>query len=46
MPLQNPKAFFDAVRLELFGGVIAQDQVDGINAILEARGTSPVTDWR
>jgi putative chitinase len=46
MLLQDPKAFFEVVRVELFGGSIAQDEVDGINAILDAWAASPVTDWR
>lgn len=41
--LRNPKAFFDAVRDEQFGGVLVEEQVDGINTILDAwpEGTDP-----
>jgi hypothetical protein len=43
MLLSNPAAFFGAVCVDLFGGVIEQTQVDGINSILEAwpEGTDP-----
>ncbi|HZZ63824.1 MAG TPA: hypothetical protein VFE63_22115 [Roseiarcus sp.] len=45
--LQNPRAFFDAVRTELYGpGGFDQSQVDGVNAILDAWSASPITDWR
>jgi putative chitinase len=46
MLLQDPKAFFEVVRIELFGGVLSQDQVDGINAVVAAWQDLPVTDWR
>jgi hypothetical protein len=43
MLLQNPKTFFEAVRVELFDDVLVQEQVDGISAILDAwpEGTDP-----
>ena len=43
MLLSNPAAFFAAVGVDLFGGVLKQTQVDGINSILGAwpEGTDP-----
>jgi len=38
--------FFPVIRTSLFGGSLAQSQVDGINALLDACGALSVTDDR
>ena len=42
----DPKAFFYGVRVKLFGGRLAQQQVDGMNAILAEWAKRELTDLR
>lgn len=42
----DPAAFFTAVRVRLFNGVLTQGQVDGINAVLAEWGARGHTDPR
>jgi putative chitinase len=37
----NHAKFFAAIRLSLFGGRLSANQVDGMGAILAARGAAP-----
>lgn len=42
----NRKAFFDAIRRSLFGGALTQEQVEGMDAILDAwAGLLEVDAW-
>lgn len=40
------RAFFDGIRPDLFGGNLTQDQVSGIDAILDEWGARKLTDLR
>jgi hypothetical protein len=42
----NRKAFFDGIRPDLFGGTLTQDQVNGIDAILDEWEVRKLTDLR
>jgi hypothetical protein len=42
----NRKAFFDGIRPDLFGGTLTQDQVKGIDAILDEWDARKLTDLR
>jgi hypothetical protein len=42
----NRKAFFDGIRPDLFGGTLTQDQVNGIDAILDEWEARKLTDLR
>jgi putative chitinase len=42
----DKEKFYDSIRASLFGGILSQDQVDGINSILDYWCKSDYTDSR